>query len=1387
MKKKILSCIFLFTAIFLHAQEICNNGIDDDGDGLIDCYDPDCGGKLVCDSFFYNHPLVYCKLIPVVKPTFTLDLLWSSPISVDTRQTIIVGDLNADGKPEVLCYDLSNKMLTVLNGQTGALKQTITTPVTSTQYDGPAMADVDRDGQVEMYIITDDNFLRCYEPNGLPKPGFTPTLTIGNREHTESIADFDGDGIPEVYVDNQIYNSLTGALIVSAGVAASIGGNTAAYPVAADVLPTGFCPDCAGLELVCGNQVYSVNITTATMTLVSTAPAGLKDGYTSIADYNKDGKLDVIVVSKGIVYVWDPRTGLQFGSTYTIPGTNNGGQANVADYDNDGFPEIGFGGKNIYVVLNDFNSGGPTLKWSKVIVDGSGETTCTSFDFEGDGKIEIIYRDEGTLFIWDGATGNVKASTPCGSGTRTEYPTVVDVDANGQANIVCTCAATSGAGPGVVKAFRSKTQPWVSTRKVMNQHSYFAVNINDNLTIPANQQNHALITPLNTFLNQPPVTDNSGNPIFIPAADVIANIDTVIFSTCSNPNTVNVTLTFCDTGYVSAPKGMNVSFYNGNPLAGGTLIVTDSTANPITVKGCITQTFTIPYSGPFNLYVYANDKGTNPAKAPELSFIECDSLNNFDNISIAASPVFSLTTSFIRPTCNGLKNGSATVSVTGNTSPYSYVWSTTPLQINNTATNLPAGTYICTVTDVNGCTATSSITITQPTTLSTNIVSSTNITCNGKNNGVATTTNTGGIGPYTYSWNTIPIQTTITANNLSAGTYTFTVTDINSCIAATTVTITQPPLLSLSISGIDITCNGACNGQTIVIPSGGTIPYSYNWSGGCSSPACSNLCPATYTITVTDAMGCIAVGDTTITEFPPVIATISGVTTICIGQSTTLTATGGGSYSWSSGDLTATTTVTPAGTTTYTVTITNGSCTATATTQVRVSNLIPVITGLTTICDGASTALSVSGGGTYLWNDGSTSMSINANPTVSTTYSVTVTNGICIGTASQAITVNPNPMPTISGTAIICSGQSTILTANAGGTYSWNTGASTAVITVSPTNTTMYFVTVTISGCSGSATMQVIVNPIPAPIITGVTSICSGKSTTLTSSTGGPYIWNTGATTASITVMPAVTTNYSLNVTINSCTGTAMQTVTVVPPVIAKITSNNICVGDNVILTASGGTTYLWNTGTTTNPLTDNPITTTSYTVIASSGNCTDTTTYTVIVNPLPTVTATGNATISYGNSTPLKSIGSGKYSWIPPTGLSCSDCANPIATPTATTQYCVVIKDSIGCSDSACVTVTLDLKCGDNGELFVPNGFSPNGDGQNDILYVRGAGVVEMYWVIYDRWGEKVFETTNPKHGWDGTYHGKQLDPAVFVYYLKVTCFSGNEITQKGNVAIIK
>jgi gliding motility-associated-like protein len=221
------------------------------------------------------------------------------------------------------------------------------------------------------------------------------------------------------------------------------------------------------------------------------------------------------------------------------------------------------------------------------------------------------------------------------------------------------------------------------------------------------------------------------------------------------------------------------------------------------------------------------------------------------------------------------------------------------------------------------------------------------------------------------------------------------------------------------------------------------------------------------------------------------------------------------------------------------------------------------------------------------------------------------------------------------------------------------------------------------------------------------------------------------------------------------------------------------------------GATYSWSgagitSGGTTATPTVNAAGTYTVTVTDPSNGCTATAIATAVNSPGPTANAGTDVTIVSGTSTTLTATGGGTYAWS--TGETTSSIT---VTPTTTTDYCVTVTDGNGCSDSSCVRVTVDIICG---ELFVPNAFSPNGDNFNDKFKVKvnPECVIEVQLFVYDRWGEKVFEGTTPQaacvDGWDGTFNGKALDNAVFVYYLNITLSNSPDvIKQKGNVSLIR
>src|SRR6185312_5777410 len=288
--------------------------------------------------------------------------------------------------------------------------------------------------------------------------------------------------------------------------------------------------------------------------------------------------------------------------------------------------------------------------------------------------------------------------------------------------------------------------------------------------------------------------------------------------------------------------------------------------------------------------------------------------------------------------CNGDCNGATTMNVTGGTTPYIYLWSPGG-QTTNAINNLCAGTYTFTVTDINGCSATSTAVITQPVVL-TATTTVKNVLCNGLSDGSATATPAGGTGPYKYSWSDPNTQTTGTASNLSAGSYTVTVTDARACTTTASATLTQPTAVSVTLSGPPIICQGT-QGTLTATPSGGTPAYNYTWSGpGINTPngsTCTiNAMTQTDTVTVTDANGCTASAQITVQLGPVMTVTISGPGSICQGLSTTLCSnvkggTGGNTYSWQPGNAqTPCANVAPATTTTYTLSVVD-NCGTTAT------------------------------------------------------------------------------------------------------------------------------------------------------------------------------------------------------------------------------------------------------------------------------------------------------------------------------------------------------------------------------------------------------------------------------------------------------------------------
>ncbi len=310
--------------------------------------------------------------------------------------------------------------------------------------------------------------------------------------------------------------------------------------------------------------------------------------------------------------------------------------------------------------------------------------------------------------------------------------------------------------------------------------------------------------------------------------------------------------------------------------------------------------------------------------------------------------------------------------------------------------------------------------------------------------------------------------------------------------------------------------------------------------------------------------------------------------------------------------------------------------------------------------------------------------------------------------------------------------------------------------------------------------------------------LCTGIATVTPAGGTGPYTynWSNSQTTQTITGLCMGT--YTVTIT-DAANITTTGTATITQPTIITGSVNTTATScgsttGTATVTASGGTgslSYLWSGGGTATSI--NNIGVGTYTVtITDSLACTQTATGTVVSSGGPIADAGTNVTIISGASTQLNASGGIAYSWAPSNGLSCTTCANPIASPSSTTDYCVTVTDINNCSDSACVRVgvLIETNCPTTTDNFtMPTAFSPNNDGHNDLLILHGLEncFSTFSFVIFDRWGEKVFETEDVTKGWNGIFNGKHMDAAVFVYYINAVLISGEKISKKGNISLIR
>ncbi|MBU0763630.1 MAG: PKD domain-containing protein [Bacteroidetes bacterium] len=536
-----------------------------------------------------------------------------------------------------------------------------------------------------------------------------------------------------------------------------------------------------------------------------------------------------------------------------------------------------------------------------------------------------------------------------------------------------------------------------------------------------------------------------------------------------------------------------------------------------------------------------------------------------------------------------------------------------------------------------------------------------------------------------YLWSTGETDQSVTVSPVSQTLYSVTVTAFPGCTASDETDIDISSSLPVDI-GQDTT---VCEGSALTFAASGGIVYQWSNSATTASITITPASSGVYSVTVSDGGGCTGTDAVSVTVEPAPVADAGSDGTVCTGESVTLTATGGGTYNWSGGAQQGVSFV-PVMTSWYYVTVTDAQgCTDTDSLQVTVNPLPAADAGSdVSICAGPVT-LTATGGISYEWNTTETTANISVNPSSTTVYSVTVTdsNG-CTDNDNVTVTVSGSLTANAGNDVALCYGESTVLTAIGGAFYYWNTTETTASITVAPSVTTDYFVTVSDGGsCTGTDSVTVSVDTPPVVTITGNTVVCAGEPVTLTASGGQDYVWSTASSSATMTSYPFLSTTYTVTVSnATGCTASSGVSVTVNPLPSVDAGSDVSTCGSPVTLTASGGSSYMWNTGASTASITVNPSSTTTYYISATDINgCQGSDSVIVTTGGTISANAGPDRSICSGANAVLTASGGTSYLW------STGESTDAITvSPPVSSVYIVTVIDG-ACTDTDTVTVVVD------------------------------------------------------------------------------------------------
>jgi gliding motility-associated-like protein len=634
----------------------------------------------------------------------------------------------------------------------------------------------------------------------------------------------------------------------------------------------------------------------------------------------------------------------------------------------------------------------------------------------------------------------------------------------------------------------------------------------------------------------------------------------------------------------------------------------------------------------------------------------------------------------------------------------------------------------------------------------------------------------------TYSWtpsgnlNAANIQSPTILADVSA-TYTVTVTDPNGCSVSDQVVVTR------AFNGVPASQNAsACANTppTLNSPATGT---SYQWSTGAITPSIVAPTSGAYTLTITNAQGCQVNTTFNVSLWAVPVVDLGPDQALCGQTGTTLNAgNAGATYLWNTGATTQSIGVSSSGS--YSVTVTNANnCTAGDAVNIQLNALpVDVLQDVTACITAPPTLNAGNNGSSYLWSNGATTASIT--PATSGTYSVTVTTPqSCSATFDAVVTLAPALAVDLGPDLTICPGETvTLNVGNNGNTILWSTGATTSSIVAGAAGT--YSVTVSNAACTASDATQLTVSPGPVDVLADVSRCVDEPITLDAGNAGSTYLWNTGSTLQ--TIAAQATGSYSVQITTsNGCTATFDAQVEVIaPPVVALGTDTVLCEGQTLVLDAgNAGGSHTWNTGATSQMI--NVTQPGTYSVQVNNG-CIRADSITVLFNPSPARMAVREFHTCLDDEPRYVVLDAGntgsQFQWS--TGQS-----TQVIMASAYGWYYVHVTNAYDCAgrDSAHVVEYCPAT------IFVPNTFTPNGDGLNDVFIPVGKSIASIHLMIFDRWGELLYETDDMDMGWDGTYRGELVKNDMYAWRLTYRFYTdkdgklGQEQQQMGHIQVLR